>query len=460
MKIIPVEHLYPVDLEQVILGALLLDANAIHLVSSLLKPEHFGKHEHSLIYEAIFDCYSKSTPIDLLTVTESCRKLGTLETIGPVYLVELTNRVASAANLEYHCKLVLQSWGMRKIIRLSIGTHKEAVEPKSDFFELLNTLELEITSLKDGILSGSSRSLQNIVKSTLERIEKTDPDAPIRGIPLTGIGTFDRLIGGGEENDLIIIAGRPAMGKSSLVNSIILQACMHKTPLLMWSLEMSGEETLNRLAAAMSGLLLSKIRNNQLNKNEWQELVKTFEYISECPIDIQDNAGITVTDFRSKLIMLKRTIGLRVAILDRIGLLKFLNPNGNPVQEIERITKLLRRTAKETGVTIIALNQINRGVETRGGFGIPKLSDLRGSGSIEQDATKVIMVYRPEYYNITEDENGESTAGKAILLIEKNTFGETGQVLCRFDAERTQFLELEENYFLDTRNKIEQDESI
>lgn len=445
MKVLPTEHLYPVDLEQVIIGALLLDANAIHLVSSMLKPEHFCKHEHFLIYEAILDCYSKNVPIDLLTITETCRKLETLETIGgPIYLVALTNRVASAANIEYHCKLVLQSWGMRKLIHLGKNTFKKAGASNSDFFELLNEVELEITNLKDGILSGSSRNLESIIKSTLDQIEKTNPEDNMRGIPLTGIEEFDRLIGGGEENDLIIIAGRPSMGKSSLVNSILLHACRSKVPLLMWSLEMSSEETMNRLASAMSNIPLNRLRNNQMNNDEWILLTNTLENISNSSIDIQDNAGITVTDFRSKIIMLKRTIGLRVAILDRIGLLKFMIPNGNPVQEIEKITKLLRRTAKETGVTIIALNQINRGVETRAGNCIPKLSDLRGSGSLEQDATKVVMVYRPEYYGIYEDEKGGSTKGKAVLLVEKNTFGETGVVLCKFDGERTQFLELKE----------------
>lgn len=446
MKVTPVTHLHPLDLEEIVLGALLTNSEAIHLVSSMLMPENFCVVTHQIIFEGMIDCYSKSIPIDIMTVMETLRKAGSLDKIGgTTYLLGLTNRVASAANIEHHCRIIKQCWGMRKMLRVGQDITQKATASNGDFFELIDELELEVTSIKDNILTGSNRTIYNVIKSTIQSIESVDPNQAMGGIPLTGIEAFDRKLGGAEENDFIIFAGRPSMGKSSLVNNVLVSACMNKTPVLMWSLEMSSEETIKRLASALSSIPLTKIRNNNLTQEEWRILYDTFEQINNFPIEIQDKAGITVTDFRSKIIMLKRTKGLRIAILDRIGLLKFLDERGNVVQELEKITKLLRRTAKETGVTIIALNQLNRSVESRGGLKIPALSDLRNSGSIEQDATKVVMLYRPEYYDIAEDENGNSTAGVAILLIEKNTFGETGRVKCRFDADRTRFLN-EEKY--------------
>lgn len=430
-----------IEMEERILGTILIDSEAMHSVAKIIKPAMFLSNIHQLIYTVMFSMYEKSIPIDLSTLTDACRKANILEKVGaPSCFIEFTNRVASSANLEHHIIILLESWAKRETLKICHQGMNKAMGFPTDALELIPSVILKLTNISDKLQKTHSRGLLTIGLNLIKQIE-TNKSKEV--LPLFNLKVIDDAIDGAEKGDLIIIGGRPGMGKSSLINTILKASVENNTPTYFMSLEMTPEETLLRMTAAFTGIDGRRIKRGQLSEEEFFLVQEKLNWITEAPIIMGESTGSSVLDFRAKIISLQRTHKIEIAILDRIGLLEFINPKGNTLEEVKRITKLLRRTANELNVTIVAINQLSRAVEHRGGNKRPQLSDLRDSGSLEQDAKKVIFVYRPEYYDILEDEDGNSLKGIGILSVAKNTNGALGEFPYRFDAKTTQFKELE-----------------
>jgi replicative DNA helicase len=378
----------------------------------------------------------KSAPIDLLTLTEEVKTSGDLEMIGgPFALVELTNRVASSANIEYHARILVQKYLQRNLIKLSTDTIKAAYEDTTDVFDLYDNLEIKLMNTKDQIRKGANKSNINISMELMKDIEKAKmKENGIIGIPIFGISELDEMLNGAEEDDFILIAGRPSMGKSSLANSIIINAIENDIPLVMWSIEMTSKKTFARAVSGLSGVPYKTIIRGQANPYEHEAIMKAFDKINNSKIIFREDP-VNIHEFRSQVISMKQKHGIQAVIFDRIGLFTKTDPKHNDFNHISEVSPILRRTANELKIPMIIISQLSRAVETRGGTKRPMLSDLRNSGSLEQDATKVIFCYRPEYYEIMEDEDGNSTKGKGELIVAKNSNGQSKTVQVAFQSQ-------------------------
>lgn len=434
------------DLEEVILGTVLIDAHAIHLVAQLLKPAVFGVADHRAVYLQMLQLYEKSHPIDLVTVAGACQSSGLLKQIGgPARLSAFTNRVASSANLEYHIRILMQEWLRKEIIKVCNEGRAKAIGGEEDALELLPNIMTHLLAMSDEIARSKTQSLERIASHLFRQIEEQQQGKEL--VPLFNLPRLDQSLDGAEAGDFIVIGARPSMGKSSLINNVLKASVDNHMPTYFMSLEMTATETMTRLLAACTEIDGRKIKRGALTEAEFALLHDQMERITQAPLMIDETSGASVLDFRAKVISYKRTHDIKVAILDRIGLLEFINPKGNTLEEIKRITKMLRRTAKELNICIIAISQLNRAVDNRIGSKEPQLSDLRDSGSLEQDAKKILLLYRPEIYQILQDENGDSLKGIGIISIAKNTNGVEGKFPFRFDAPTTQFKTFDEVFF-------------
>jgi replicative DNA helicase len=424
-------------LEEVVLGALLLDKEAIFTISSLLSIPHFYKAEHRLIYSAILSLYNKSNPIDLLTVAEALKEQGKLESIGgPYYLVELTNRVASSANVEEHAKILIQKWMRREGIAQGYRFINSCFDPTKDIFSSFDIQEAAIEQVKGSNVGAGGKSNLQILQELDTQIERNSKRGSI-GLALFGIPILDEAIGGAEEDDFILIAGRPSMGKSSLLNSAAKHCILNKIPALFWSSEMTNTNTICRVVAALTDIPYDTLfRGLELTQEEQDKKAWAYNEIAEAPVFFEELAGVTVRDFKSRVVTLQKKHNLKAAFFDRIGLFSNLPEvsSKSTSDQIGANSKIMRQMALQLKLPIIALNQLNRQVEQRP-LKIPMLSDLRNSGDLEQDATKVILLYRPEYYGIMQDENGEDTAGAAYFICPKNRNGNTGTYKAAFKGD-------------------------
>ncbi len=439
------------DLEEAVLGALMLEKDALSAVIDILKPEVFYKDSHQKIFEAIQTLFQKSSPVDILTVTAQLRQQGNLELIGGAYYItELTNRVASAANIEYHARIISQKFIQRELIKISTEIISNAYEDTTDIFDLLDHAEKNLFEIAQNNLRRDSRKMDDILRESLDTLEKLkDKVDGLTGVP-SGFTALDKITSGWQPSDLVIIAARPAMGKTAFVLSCARNAAVQfNRPVVVFSLEMSSLQLTNRLISGETEIEQEKIRKGNLAEWEWQQLHSKIGKLTEAPLFIDDTPALNIFEFRAKCRRLKAQYDIQMIIVDYLQLMhgKGDGKNGNREQEIGSISRALKSVAKELNVPVIALSQLSRAVETRpGGSKRPMLSDLRESGSIEQDADMVLFLYRPEYYGLVEDEQGRSNVGIGEVIIAKHRNGETGTVPLRFKANYVKFVDLEDDY--------------
>lgn len=440
-----------IDLEEAVLGALMLEKDALSAVIDVLKPELFYDERHSKIFEAIQILFQQSKPVDILTVTSQLRSLGSLEMVGGAYYITyLTNRVSSAANIEFHARIISQKYIQRELIRISTEIIKDAYEDTTDIFELLDMAEKNLFDIAQNNLRRDTQKMDEIIKQSLASLEelrsKTDG---LTGVP-SGFTALDRVTGGWQKSDLIIIAARPAMGKTAFVLSCARNAAVDfNKATVVFSLEMSSVQLVNRLISGETEIEQEKIRKGNLAEWEWQQLHSKIGRLTEAPLLIDDTPALNIFEFRAKCRRLKSQYDIQMIIIDYLQLMHGKGEGGgNREQEIGSISRALKSVAKELNVPVIALSQLSRAVESRPGQNgkRPMLSDLRESGSIEQDADMVLFLYRPEYYGITEDETGRSNVGIGEVIIGKNRHGETPIIPLRFIGKYVKFTDLEESF--------------
>ncbi len=446
------------ELEEAVLGALMLEKHAITTVAEILSPASFYKDNNSLIYQAIVDLFSKAEPIDILTVTAELRKKGQLELVGGAYYITmLTNRIASAANIESHARIIAEKFLQRELIRISGEIQNEAFEDSSDAFKLLDSAEKKLFELSQGNIKRSYLNINSVVKQTLKDIEDLKQQSgKYTGIP-SGFTKLDNLTGGFQRSDLIIVAARPGMGKTAFALSVARNASFeglgdNQKPraVAIFSLEMGNKQMVSRMISSEAEISGHKLRTGELKDYEWEQLNAKIASLSDAPIFIDDTPALSVFELRAKCRRLKQQNDISMILIDYLQLMRgddTGNKNGNREQEVSYISRSLKALAKELDVPVIALSQLSRQTERRTNSNRPMLSDLRESGSIEQDADMVMFIYRPEYYNITEWEEGEPTTGQAEVMIAKNRHGAIENIRLRFLKDYTKFTDLMEDRY-------------
>jgi len=433
-------------MEEAVLGAVMLENDAVITVVDLLKPECFYKESHRKIFTAVQSLTMKEMPVDLYTVTEELKASGDLDQAGgPVYLTQLTSKVVSAANVEYHAKIVAQKYIQRELIRVSTDIQAMAYDDTYDVTDLLDRSENELFQIAEGNIKREVLPINVVIKRAIEEMEEAGKkEDGLIGVP-SGFSRLDRLTSGWQRSDLVIIAARPSMGKTAFALSMARNiAIEHGRKVGIFSLEMASVQLVNRLITAETELPGEKIKNGKLTEAEWKLLDKRIKKLVEAPIYIDDTPAISVFELRAKCRRLKAHDRLDIAIVDYLQLMSGPPEAGNREQEVSLISRSLKSIAKELGIPILALSQLNRSVETRGGSKRPQLSDLRESGAIEQDADMVVFIHRQEKYGLIEFEDGTSTKGIAEIILAKNRNGPVGDVRLRFRDERAQFVELDE----------------
>ncbi len=440
-----------IDLEEAVLGALMLEKDALSSVIDILKPEVFYVDKHQKIFHAIHQLFEKSSPVDILTVTAHLRQLGELEMIGGAYYItELTNRVASAANIEFHARIIIQKFIQRELIRISTEVIQSAYEDTTDVLDLLDKAEKNLFEIAQNNLRRDSRKMDDLMHETLKEIEALkDKKDGLTGVP-SGFTDLDRMTSGWQKSDLVIIAARPAMGKTAFVLTCARNAAVEfDKPVVVFSLEMSSVQLVNRLISGETEIEQEKIRKGTLEEWEWQQIHSKIGRLEQAPLILDDTPALNIFEFRAKCRRLKSQHDIQLIIIDYLQLMHGKSADskggGNREQEIGSISRALKSVAKELNVPVIALSQLSRAVESRpGGSKKPMLSDLRESGSIEQDADMVLFLYRPEYYGLTEDENGQPTQGVGEVIIAKHRNGETGTVRLKFVGKFVKFVDLDQ----------------
>ncbi len=439
------------DLEEAVLGAMMLEQNALTNVVDILKPNVFYKEAHQKIFGAIFDLFSNSEPVDILTVTQELQKRGELDVVGGSYYIsQLTNRVASAANVEYHTRIILEKYLQRELIRISSEIIRDSYEDSMDVFDILDKAEKELFAVSENNLRRSYEDMPSLVKEAVKQIELArSHDSHISGVP-SGFTALDRVTAGWQKSDLIILAARPGMGKTSFVLSMARNMTVDfKKPVAMFSLEMTGVQLVTRLIASETQLRSDNLRRGDLKDYEWEQLNARINALTGASLFIDDTPALTIFELRAKCRRLKARHDIELIIVDYLQLMSASNDNnrGNREQEISNISRSMKSLAKELNVPIIAISQLSRAVETRGGSKRPILSDLRESGAIEQDADMVLFIYRPEYYKLMEDEEGNSTEGLAELIIAKHRNGALEDIPLRFIANFAKFTDYDSSEF-------------
>ncbi len=436
-----------VDLEEAVLGAMMLEQNAVNTVIDILKPSSFYKEAHARIYDVIITLFQKGEPIDILTVTQGLRKTSELELIGgPLYISQLTNRIASTANIETHARIVSQKFIQRELIRISSEIIKDAYEESTDVFDLLDKAESNLFQVAEGNIRKNYDKMSVLIKTALDQIEAARQNTHgVSGVP-SGFTGLDRITSGWQRSDMIVIAARPGMGKTAFVLSMARNMAVEfQIPVAIFSLEMSSVQLVQRLIASETEIDSDKLRKGNLKDHEFHQLHNRISRIAEAPIFIDDTPGLSVFELRAKCRRLKAQHGIQMIIIDYLQLMTVGGDSkaGNREQEISTISRSIKGIAKELDVPVIALSQLSRQVETRGGDKRPMLSDLRESGAIEQDADIVGFIYRPEYYGITEDSEGNPLQGTGEIIIAKHRNGALADVRLRFIGRLAKFTNLE-----------------
>ena len=436
-----------VDLEEAVLGAMLIDKKGVDEVIDILQAEAFYKTSHQYIFESIFELFEASEPIDLLTVSNNLKKKGKLEVAGGnPYLVSLTQKVASSAHIEFHARIILQKHIQRSLIKISSEIIENSYKDSIDVFDLLDEAESKLYDVTQGNIKKSSETAQSLVIQAKRRIEDISKRQGLSGVS-TGFEKLDKLTSGWQPSDLIIIAARPGMGKTALTLSMARNiAVLKEIPVAFFSLEMSSVQLITRLISAETGLSSEKLRTGKLAAHEWKQLNVKVSALEKAPLFIDDTPSLSIFDLRAKARRLASQHGIKLIIIDYLQLMTAVtnNKSGNREQEISTISRNLKALAKELDVPVIALSQLSRAVETRGGTKRPLLSDLRESGAIEQDADIVSFIYRPEYYGIDEwdDEERSPSEGQAEFIVAKHRNGGLDNIRMKFIGHLGKFEDL------------------
>jgi len=433
-----------------VLGALMLERNAVNEIIDILKPESFYRENHQKIYAAIMELFHDSEPIDILTVTAKLRKKSELDLVGGAYYISyLTNRVASSANIQFHARIVSQKHILRELIRISSDTIRQAYEESTDVFNLLDKAESDLFTVAQGNIRKDFSSMSDVIKLSIESIEAARKNTDgVSGAP-TGFAALDRVTSGWQKSDMVVIAARPGMGKTAFVLSMARNMAVDfNVPVAIFSLEMASVQLVNRLISGETGIKGEKLRKGNLEDHEFTQLHTRIKKLSTAPIYIDDTPSLSVFELRAKARRMKQKHDIQCIIIDYLQLMTAGgdNRNGNREQEISMISRTIKTIAKELNIPILALSQLSRAVETRGGDKKPMLSDLRESGAIEQDADIVSFIYRPEYYDIMQDEDGNSTEGIGQIIIAKHRNGALDTVNLKFVKNFAKFENLDMSY--------------
>lgn len=438
-----------IDLEEVVLGAMMIDKKGVDEVIDILSPEAFYKQAHKHIFEAIFKLFENSEPVDLLTVSSQLKKDLKLDTIGgDFYLISLTQRVASSAHIEFHARIILQKYIQRSLIKISNEIIEDAYDEAKDVFDLLDNAEAKLYEVTQGNIKKSTETAQSLVIQAKKKIEDISNKEGLSGIP-SGFDRLDRLTSGWQESDLIIVAARPGMGKTALTLSMARNIAVNQNiPVAFFSLEMSSVQLITRLISSETGLSSEKLRTGRLEKHEWEQLNVKVKTLEKAPLFIDDTPSLSIFDLRAKARRLSSQYGIKLLVIDYLQLMTAggSQKGGNREQEISTISRNLKALAKELSIPVIALSQLSRAVETRGGSKRPLLSDLRESGAIEQDADIVSFIYRPEYYKIDEwdDDERSPTEGQAEFIVAKHRNGGLDNIRLKFIGHLGKFDNLDE----------------
>ena len=440
-----------VELERVVLGAMLIDKKGVDEVIDMLNEEVFYVEAHQKIFSAIHELFQETKPIDLLTVSNLLKQRKQHEAVGgDFYLIELTRGVGSSAHIEYHARIILQKYVQRSLIKISTQLIEEAYEDSQDVFDLLDQAEARLYDITQGNLKRSAESAQDLVIQAKKKIEEISNKDGLSGVP-SGFDKLDEVTSGWQPSDLIIIAARPGMGKTALTLSMARNIAVNKgLPVAFFSLEMSSVQLITRLISSETGLSSEKLRTGRLEKHEWEQLNVKVKTLEKAPLFIDDTPALSIFDLRAKARRLASQHGIKLVIIDYLQLMTIGSSQkaGNREQEISTISRNLKALAKELEVPVIALSQLSRAVETRGGSKRPLLSDLRESGAIEQDADIVSFIYRPEYYKIEEwdDEQQTPTEGQAELIIAKHRNGGLDNIRLKFIGSLGKFENLDDSF--------------
>ena len=439
-------HVQPqaVEIERVVLGALMVDSDAFSVVSELLKPETFYEPRHQKIYEAIRNMNMDERPVDIMTLNDELSKMGEIDKVGGVdYLMEISSQVASAAHVESHARILAEKYMQRQLIHFAGDIETKAYDSSVDVDELMQQAEGSLFQISQNNMKQDFTQVAPVVKNAVEILQRAASNkGGLTGIP-TGYVGMDEITSGWQASDLVIIAGRPAMGKTSFALSIAKNVAVdYGVPIGFFSLEMNNVQLVNRLISNVCEVSGRKILNGQLDPSDWERLDKRIGRLTDAPIYVDDTPGLSVFELRTKARRLVREKGVKIIMIDYLQLrnangMKF----GSRQEEVSTISRSLKGLAKELDIPVLALSQLSRNVENREGLEgkRPQLSDLRESGAIEQDADMVLFVHRPEYYHIYQDEKGNDLHGMAQIIIAKHRKGSTGDVLLNFRGEFTRF---------------------
>jgi len=443
-----------VDIEEVVLGAILLEDDAYHKISDILFPEAFYNNQNQMICQAIVNLKNRGEKADVLTVVQELKKMELLEMVGGSYYISnLTSRIVSSANIEFHMRIVLEKYILRDTIRSSTALIKNAYEESVDPFEIIDEYERNLNDLTSKLYISKSTSVSNLYKKMLDfNTILTSNNGELIGLD-TGFKDLNFITGGWQKSDFIILAARPGMGKTAMVLSFAKVAAAHNNkPTLFFSLEQSELQLFHRLCAQESEIPLDKFIKTGLDKYDLVLAERDTARLRTAPLYIDDMGGQTIFDIRTKARKAKREKGIELIVIDYLQLINVSKADkiGNREQEVSLISRALKSLAKELDIPIIALSQLSRQLENRpGGAKIPQLSDLRDSGSIEQDADMVMFIYRPEYYGIEVDANNQPTKGLAKLIIAKNRHGSLDDIDLKWKGECVLFRDFHSNFKVD-----------
>ncbi|MBA4410666.1 MAG: replicative DNA helicase [Bacteroidota bacterium] len=434
-----------VEVEEAVLGALMLERDAYITVADIIDTKSFYKEEHQKIFEVIKYLSTHEKPVDLLMVTQELKNKNLLDEVGgPLMITQLTSRVASAAHIEFHSRIIAQKFIQREMIRVSTEIQTKAYDDAIDVDDLIDFSETALFQIAEGNIKRETIPIKTLLREAAVLIEEASKrDDHLSGAP-SGFTAVDRMTSGWQKTDLIIIAARPSMGKTAFVLSMARNmAVEHKVPVGVFSLEMSSIQLVNRLLSAETELGSDKIKNGRLVGWEWDHFHRKLAILDDAPLFIDDTPALSIFEFRAKCRRLKLQHNIGAVIVDYLQLMTAgTDSRGSREQEVSMISRSLKAIAKELDIPVIALSQLNRSVESREGKR-PQLSDLRESGAIEQDADIVIFIHRPEYYQITEDEDGNSLIGIAEIIIAKHRNGAVGDVRLSFKKSLAKFADME-----------------
>ncbi len=428
---------------------MMIDKRGVDEVIDVLHAEVFYKKENQLIFESIFQLFKEGLPIDLLTVSARLKKDKNLEIIGgDYYLIQLTQKVSSSAHIEFHARIIIQKYIQRSLIKISNEIIEDSYDETTDVFDLLDTAESKLYEITQGNIKKSTISAQDLVLEAKKKIEEIANKEGMSGVP-SGFTKLDKLTSGWQPSDLIIIAARPGMGKTafslSMARNISVQ---HNIPVAFFSLEMSSIQLITRLISSETGLSSEKLRTGNLEKHEWEQLNVKVKSLESAPLFIDDTPSLSIFDLRAKARRLASQHDIKMIMVDYLQLMTAGggHKGGNREQEISTISRNLKALAKELNIPVIALSQLSRAVETRGGTKRPLLSDLRESGAIEQDADIVSFIYRPEYYKIDEwdDDEHSPTEGQGEFIVAKHRNGGLDEIRLKFVGHLGKFEDLDE----------------